>query len=243
MFEFLDVFIIGAILYYIVQAVRRAASAQTDKRAPGSIAREDGESLSWSERTQRALEGALEWEEEQQRKREEAELRAELAAVRAQERGGSTPWGARRDEHRRQLEEARSERGAAPSLSDALAGVASMLEQHAASQQRRDAEPFRPPARRGDRELTTRARPAPPARREPAAVSRRSKSASGESVLEVEAVEVRDDVPTVRRPTTGALTDLPSLGRLTPLQRAIVYGEIFGRPVALGGGTLDDLPD
>ena len=78
MFEFIDVLIVGAILYYIVQAVRRAASAQADRRPPGSIAAEEGESLTWTERTQRALEGALEWEEEQERRREEAELRAEL---------------------------------------------------------------------------------------------------------------------------------------------------------------------
>jgi len=253
--ELFDVLIFGAIFYYIAQAVRRAASAQRDKRPPGSIATEDGEQLSWSERTERALEGAMAWEEKQDRHEEEAEIRAELAAIRADERGDESPWRHGREEQRRLLEEAQREvrhlklpvstilsteteslspGGAAPSLSSALAGVAAMLDQHAASGQRQPTDdPFQPPARR--------ARPAPVARREPTSVARRSPPDLSTAGLEVHAQEIREAPPSVeQRSASRPLSDLPGLGRLTPLQRAIVYGEIFGRPVAFGGNGDDD---
>jgi hypothetical protein len=249
--ELFDVLIFGAIFYYIAQAVRRAASAQKDKRPPGSIATEDGEQLSWGERTERALEGAMAWEEKQDRREEEAEIRAELEAIRAAERGDASPWGLRRDEQRRALEAAELEirhlklpvstilptetpGGAAPSLSSALAGVAAMLDQHAASGQRQQADdPFQLPARVS--------RPAPVARRDPTSVARRSPPESRTAAVEVHAQEIHEAPPSAeQRGVSRPLGDIPGLGRLTPLQRAIVYGEIFGRPVAFGGSGDDD---
>jgi len=231
--ELFDVLIFGAIFFYIVRAVRRAASAGKDRRPPGSIASEDGEQLSWAERTQRALEGAMEWEEEQDRVEDEADLRAEIEAMRAAERGAASPWRQPREEQRRSLEAAEREvrharlpvstiatgldssptGSAASSLSGTLQTVANMLEQRTSG------------------------------RRESTSVARRSPAQLTTTGIDVEATRVPNTTPAVKRRTTGTtLTDLPGLERLTPLQRAIVYGEIFGRPVALGGG-IDGSPD
>ena len=244
--ELFDVLIFGAVFYYIVKMVRRAASGQRDKRPPGSIATEEGKSLSWAERTQRALEGALEWEEEQEQRRDEAEVREEVAAMRAAERETTPPWRRTPDEQRRTLEAAERDvrqirlpvstiapgepetlgaGGAAPALSDALAGVASMLEQ------------------RASREVAPRERAAPVARRQSTSIARRSPTDIDTTGIEVEAHEIVPDGPGVTRWTNRRpLAEMPGLERLTPLQQAIVYGEIFGRPVALGGG-VDDTRD
>lgn len=247
--ELFDVLIFGAVFYYIVQAVRRAASTQKDKRPPGSIATEDGEQLSWAERTERALEGAMEWEEKQQRLEQEAEIRAEIEAVRAAERGEASPWSQRRSERRRALESAAREvpaDAAAPSLSDALAGVAAMLDERASLGQRpQPDDPFQAPAlRRSSPPLVVRpSRPTAGSRPEPTSVARRSAAELTTTGIEVEAERPDDPAVVVVRTTHRPLTDVPGLGRLTPLQRAIVYGEIFGKPVALGGSSIDDSLD
>lgn len=243
--ELFDILIFGAVFYYIARAVRRAASSQKDKRPPGSIASEDGQKLTWAERTQRALEGAMEWEEEQTRQEDEADVRAEIEAMRAAERQAASPWRHTRDEQMRALEEAEREvrhvrlpvstidpgldsqpaGSAASALSNALSGVAAMLDQRIASN-----EEVRPD------------RPAPLAVREPTSITtRRAPVESAATGVEVEAQRVRDS-GVQRRAVRPTMSDIPGLGRLTPMQRAIVYGEIFGRPVALGGG-IDDSPD
>lgn len=228
--ELFDVLIFGAVFYYIVRAVRSAASAQKDKRPPGSIASEGGQQLSWAERTQRALEGAMEWEEKQQHLKDEADVRAEIEAMHAAERETASPWRQAREERRRALEEAeggiRQPTGSAESsLSDALSGVAAMLDQRIAS-----------------REAVTRARPSPVAVREPTSMTRRSPVESAATGVRVEAQRVRDS-GVQRRAVHATMSDIPGLERLTPMQRAIVYGEIFGRPAALGGRGIDDSLD
>jgi hypothetical protein len=263
--ELFDVLIFGAVIYYIVQAVRRAATTQIEQRPPGSVTTEDGERVSERERLRRALAGAAEWEEEQRRLREDAEVRAEVEAMRSDERARQSPWRTSREEQRRRIEPAEgpSPADAAPALSDALAGVAALLEQRAAGQP----SPARPPshprsgesrvhlARHGER---AEKRLSPPgdrvARRDrerPGAVVSRRPAAAASPAPPALALptgdarrehEVTPGSP-ARRGSGQALAELPGLARLTPLQRAVVYADIFGRPVGLSDSGSDTRPD
>ena len=204
--ELFDVLIFGAVFYYILRAVRHAASAQRRSRPPGSTPPADAEPLSWTERTRRALDSAVEWEEEQRRLQAEAEARKEIRALRTAE-----------------------PEAAASSLSGALQTVADMLALRASGQRSLGPAPDEQPALPVRRETTS------PAGRPPARLTSLGR--------EVQAERPAEDALTVdRRAAARPPAELAGLERLTPLQRAILYGEILGAPVALGGG-IDRSPD